>query len=194
MKTLIARICTPWLRKIYPHVLHVRQGVSWLLLAARIPLPASCVVMGEVEVHGTHAITVGEGCLFYPGGYFETREAGRLEIGAGVVCSRGVHLVAHSSVRIGAGSMLGEYVSIRDANHRRCEHLPLRDSGYDAKAITIGNEVWVGRGAIILPGVHIGDRATIAANAVVSHDVPAGAVVGGVPARLLRSSREETLP
>ena len=55
-----------------------------------------------------------------------------------------------------------------------------------AKPVTIGHDVWVGHGAVILPGVSVGNGAVIGANAVVSHDVPAYTIVAGVPARPLR--------
>ena len=64
---------------------------------------------------------------------------------------------------------------------------PVAHRGHEAQAINIGREVWVGRGAAILAGVTIGDRATVGANAVVTRDVAPGAVVGGVPARPLVS-------
>ena len=100
--------------------------------------------------------------------------------------SRGVNLVAMAGIFIGAGSMIGENTSIRDANHIREVGKPIRDAGHEARVINIGREVWVGRGAAILAGVTIGDKATVGANAVVTRNVPAGAVVGGVPARPLR--------
>ena len=68
----------------------------------------------------------------------------------------------------------------------RTEGASLRNGGHAARAIMIGKEVWIGRGVAVLAGVTIGDGATIAANAVVSRDVPAGEVVGGVPAVPLR--------
>ena len=145
---------------------------------------ASGVVLGAVELHGTRRITLGRRLHVYPGQYWETQGAGTLDIGDGVVLSRGVHLVAHAGVHIGAGSMIGEYASVRDANHRRGAG-PLRDSGHVAAPVHIGRGVWIGRGAVVLAGVRIGDGAVVAANAVVTHDVAAGAVVGGVPARPL---------
>ena len=147
------------------------------------PLPASAVIMGPIAVHGTGRIRCGEHLLIYPNQYMETSGHGEITIGNGVVLSSGVHLAAYSSIHIGAGSMIGEFTSIRDANHTREPGQTLRDSSHSAKPITIGREVWVGRGAAVLSGVTIGDGATIGANAVVTRDVPAGAVVAGVPAR-----------
>lgn len=146
------------------------------------PLPASAVIQGRIEVHGTRRIHVGEDVLFYPGIYLETQEAASIQIGNDVVLSRGVHIVAMAGVTIGPGSMIGEYTSIRDANHARSEAVSIRNAGHTAKPIAIGREVWIGRGATVLGGVSIGDGATVGANAVVTKDVPAGAIVAGVPA------------
>jgi len=64
----------------------------------------------------------------------------------------------------------------------------LRYSGQElGKPITIGSKVWVGGGAIILPGVTVGDRSIIAAGAVVTKDVPSGVIVAGNPARVVRN-------
>ena len=148
-------------------------------------LPISAVVLGRAWVYGTGDIRFGENALLYPDLHLETQNDATILIGPGVVLSRGVHLVAMAGITIGAGTMIGEYTSIRDANHLRDPAQPMRDGGHEARAITIGKEVWVGRGVAILAGVTIGDGATIGANAVVTRDVPAGAVVGGVPARPL---------
>lgn len=149
----------------------------------------SVVAEAPVEVHGTRRVRLGRNLYLYPGQYWETREGGVLEIGDGVVLSRGVHLVAYERVSIGAGTMIGEYAGVRDANHRRGAG-PLRHAGHDARAITIGRGVWIGRGATVLPGVRIGDGAVVGAGAVVTRDVAPGAVVGGAPARPLQSRRE----
>lgn len=150
----------------------------------------SIVVLGLPEIHGSARIRLGRQLFLYPGLYLETQGSGTISIGDGVVLSRGVHLVAFDGIEIGAGSMIGEYSSIRDANHRidtTGEVGTLRHSGHDSRAIHIGREVWIGRGATVLAGVRIGDGAVIGANAVVTHDIPARSVAAGVPARILRS-------
>jgi acetyltransferase-like isoleucine patch superfamily enzyme len=166
----------------------VRRVYSHASLAAHLktPLPSSVVVLGKATVYGTGLVHFGNDILLYPDLHLETQGNAYITIGDGVVISRGVNIVAMAGIFIGAGSMIGENTSIRDANHIREVGKPIRDAGHEARIVTIGREVWVGRGAAILAGVTIGDKATVGANAVVTRDVPAGAVVGGVPARPLR--------
>lgn len=161
-----------------------RRLKAFAALRARLayPLPASTVTLGRANVYGTGRIRCGEGLLIYPDQYMETHGEGEISLGNGVVLSTGVHLVAYAGIAIGEGTMIGEYTSIRDAKHTREDGQTLRASTHEAKRITIGREVWIGRGVVVLSGVTIGDRATVGANAVVTRDVPPGAMVAGVPA------------
>jgi acetyltransferase-like isoleucine patch superfamily enzyme len=158
-------------------------GHAHLASQMKTKLPASVIVVGRIDVIGTGEIEIGEGCFLFPDLYLETQGEARLVVGDRVVMSRGVHLAARAGITIGTGTMIGEYASVRDANHLRTADRPMRDSGFVARAIRIGNEVWIGRGVTILPGVTIGDGATVGANAVVTRDVAAGTVVAGVPAK-----------
>jgi acetyltransferase-like isoleucine patch superfamily enzyme len=165
----------------------LRRFWAFASLSARVTsLDASVVVHGMPELHGTGRIRFGRNLYLYRDLYLETREAGSIVIGDDVVLSRGVHIVAYGGIEIGRGSMIGEYASLRDANHRFGPGLAPRDSGHDVRPIRIGRNVWIGRGATILPGVTVGDGAVIGANAVVTRDVAAASVVGGVPARALQ--------
>jgi len=167
------------IRKLYSHASLGSQ------LATR--LPKSVVVLGQVFVDGTAAVEIGEDCYLYPDLHLETGDTATIRIGAGVVISRGTHLVAMSGITIGAGTMIGEYTSIRDANHQRSANATLRNAGHSAHPIVIGSEVWIGRGVTVLGGVTIGDGATVGANAVVTRDVLPNTTVAGVPAKPIQA-------
>lgn len=152
--------------------------------------PASLVIEGRAFVDGSRNIRFGENVLLYSGLHLETQGDARIDIGDDVVISRGVHIVAMAGVTVGAGSMIGEYASIRDANHQRSEKSTIRQSGHSARPILIGKEVWIGRGVTVLGGVTIGDGATVGANAVVTRDVAPGTTVVGLPAAPIRSRNE----
>jgi maltose O-acetyltransferase len=86
-------------------------------------------------------------------------------------------------------------VSIIGTNHLVDElAVPVRMAAWDRsrREVCIGNDVWIGAGATVLPGVRIGDGGVIGAGAVVTTDVPASAIVAGVPARVLRYRRGQS--
>ena len=88
-------------------------------------------------------------------------------------------------VEFGDYVMVGPRVQIVTPEHST-DHLRRRDVFTVSRKVVIGDDAWIGAGSIILPGVTIGERAIIAAGAVVNHDVPADSVYGGVPARRIR--------
>lgn len=92
-----------------------------------------------------------------------------------------------AKVHIGAGTLLGPGVHIYCAEHSKDPDE--RAAGLEvAKPVTIGENVWIGGGAIILPGVSVGANAIVGAGSVVTRDVPPGATVAGNPARAVTTS------
>jgi acetyltransferase-like isoleucine patch superfamily enzyme len=162
------------------------RAFARLRAAAGAGIPASTQLDGTVEIEGTRRVTLGEHCRIGPGVFLETQEQGAIRIGRHVRLNRGTVIVAWSGITIGDDCLIGEYVSLRDANHGSSPGTSMRLQPHDAKPIAIGDDVWIGRGAVVLPGVQIGSGAVIGANSVVTADVPAGAVAAGVPARVIR--------
>lgn len=166
---------------------YLRRIVTYGRASALIPgLPASVQFDGRVTVVGNGRIVIGEQSRIGDLAEFTTEHGGEIIIGKQVRINRGATLCAYTRIEIGDFSMMGEFVSVRDANHgiKRGEYM--RFQGHDTKPIKIGSDVWVGRGVCILPGVTIGDGALIGANSVVTKDVPDYAIAVGIPARAVR--------
>jgi maltose O-acetyltransferase len=105
-----------------------------------------------------------------------------ISLGAGVFLNFNCVILDVVAVAIGDGAQIGPGVQLLTADHPR--DAAERRSGLEfGRPITIGRNVWIGGGAIILPGVSIGDDAIIGAGSVVTRDVPAGATAFGNPAR-----------
>lgn len=187
-KATVVRLLVPvsglWRRLVIDKWLRV-WSLARLQDAIGDEIDPSNVVLGPVQVHGTGNVHFGRNAMIYPGVYLETQGEGRIEIGDDVVFSSGVHIVAFDRISIGRGAMVGEYSSLRDANHNP-DPVSVRYSGHTSAPIEVGENVWIGRGACVLKGVRLGPNSIVAANAVVTRDVDAGACVGGVPAQVLR--------
>lgn len=103
-------------------------------------------------------------------------------LGEGVYLNAGCTILDTARVSIGDSSMLGPGVQIYCAEHHK--DTAKRTAGLEiAKPVEIGENVWIGGGAVILPGVTVGDGAIVGAGSVVTRDVPPGATVVGNPAR-----------
>ena len=101
-------------------------------------------------------------------------------------------ICVNEKITIGKNVMIGDFASIRDDDHRfdRLD-IPMIEQGMATSPIIIEDDVWIGHGAIVLRGVKIGTGAIIAAGAVVTKDVPAFAIVGGVPAKIIKYRNEQ---
>ena len=155
---------------------------------------ARLLIYGGVPyIAGDLRIFVGDDCMI--AGKTTLAAASRfdaptLRLGNRTNIGYGVTISVAQSVTIGSFVRVANNVTIMDnpghpldAVARRSQ--PIKEE--QAKPVVIGDDVWIGTGAVILPGVHIGNGAIVGAHAVVTRDVPAGGIVGGNPAKLLRT-------
>lgn len=95
--------------------------------------------------------------------------------------------VINANTFIGDNVLMGPDIKIYTRNHRFDDlHTPIREQGEVQSEVHIGDDVWIGANALVMPGVRIGSHAIVAAGAVVTRDVPQWAIVGGNPARVIR--------
>ena len=100
----------------------------------------------------------------------------------------GIRCELTGPIKIGRDVMMGPEVVIYTSGHKfdRTD-IPMMDQGFtETEPVTIGNDVWIGRRVIIMPGVTIGDGCILGAGAVVTKDIPPYTVVGGVPAKVIK--------
>ena len=116
---------------------------------------------------------------------------GVISIGAKTVLGQECTISAYQRVEIGRECVIADRVMLIDFDHGAVEvERPVRLQGIYKRDVRVGHNVWIGYGACVLRGVTIGDNAIVGTNAVVTRDVPANAVVAGVPARVVRMREE----
>ena len=99
----------------------------------------------------------------------------------------GIHNTIIGPVTIGSHVNLAQSITVTALNHNFSDTTRrIDEQGISTNPVTIEDDVWIGANAVILPGVTIGQHAVVAAGAVVTADVPANTVVGGVPARIIK--------
>ena len=147
-------------------------------------------------------------CFICPGVQFEIGKHAKLHIGRWVWVGHGTKLRVHEGeVRIGAKTVMGQECTISAFQHvsigRECivadrvmlidfDHgiveveRPIRLQGIYKRDVRVGHNVWIGYGACILRGVVVGDNSVVGTSAVVTKEVPPNAIVGGIPARVIR--------
>jgi acetyltransferase-like isoleucine patch superfamily enzyme len=197
-------------------------GIGLRTFAYRLIMHLHGIVAVErgVRIRFASQIRLGRGVYLDEGVYLHACPNG-IDIGDNTLVMHGsiLHVynfrnLPHSGIKIGHGSLIGEYnvirgqggVTIGDRVYTSpftqlvaVDHLfpdpnrPFAEQGITAEGIVVEDDVWIGSGAIVTDGVHIGRGAVVAAGAVVTQDVPAHTLVGGVPARVIRDLQREPL-
>lgn len=115
---------------------------------------------------------------------FSTNFGKHTRIGKNVFVNHGCSFLDLGGITIEDDVLIGPQVKLVTENH---PVEPTNRKSLDLKAIHIQKNAWIGAGAIILPGVTVGENAIVAAGAVVTQDVPSNTIVGGVPARHIKN-------
>lgn len=158
-------------------------------MSRRIQFDLNCNYHTPEEIRELFGEIIGQKmdddfALFPP---FYTDFGRNTHIGKKVFINSCCHFQDQGGIFIGDGCLIGHCVVMATLNH---DPEPSRRQNLRHKPIRIGNGVWIGANATITAGVTIGDNAIIAAGAVVTKDVPANMVAGGVPAKIIKSIYE----
>jgi acetyltransferase-like isoleucine patch superfamily enzyme len=146
----------------------------------------------ELEIGKRGTIHFGRFCWIGDGTKIRCHE-GEVVIGAKTVFGQECTVSAYQHVRIGEQCVIADRAMFIDFDHGVVDvERPIRRQGIYKRDVDVGSNVWIGYGACILRGVKVGDNSIIGTNCVVTRDVPANAVVGGVPARILRMREAPT--
>lgn len=140
------------------------------------------VLVSPLMLQGAEAISIGDGTLIRDGAWLAA-EGDRAALTIGDDCYFGHRLHLHSidPVTIGSHCVVADNVMITSTDHGRDD----RHSVVARGPVVIGDHVFIGQNCVVLGGVRLGDGVTVGAGSVVTRDVPAGAVVAGVPARVI---------
>lgn len=182
------------IRRVIHRLAHytIWEHVAGLLFSRHLTRHGITMVSGgrpwpKVINHGGEIYT--ENCQFFSGVRLEAGPGAIIRIGNGTYLNRNSMVVANKLVDIGRNCKISWDVVIMDTDQHPIYGRPMED-----KDVIIEDNVWIGCRCIILKGVRIGRGAVIAAGSVVTKDVPAQTVVGGVPARILyEMNRIDTL-
>jgi acetyltransferase-like isoleucine patch superfamily enzyme len=164
----------------------------WLMLKlryrGRLQTDGLCFICPRVKLEIGREATLRIGRWAWLGHGCKIRvHEGEVQIGAKTVMGQECTISAYQHVSIGRECILADRVMLIDFDHGVTEvDRPIRLQGIYKRDVRVGNNVWIGYGACVLRGVSVGDNSVVGTNSVLPKDVPENAVVGGVPARLIR--------
>jgi acetyltransferase-like isoleucine patch superfamily enzyme len=163
---------------------------AWLKLRfrSRLKTEGVCFICPQVrlEIGRGATLRVGRWAWIGHGSKIRVHE-GEVSIGAKTVMGQDCTISAYQHVSIGRECIIADRVMLIDFDHGVTEvERPIRLQGIYKRDVHVGHNVWMGFGSCVLRGVTIGENSIVGTSAVCTKDVPANAVVGGVPARLIR--------
>ncbi|WP_315079978.1 DapH/DapD/GlmU-related protein [uncultured Clostridium sp.] len=150
-----------------------------------------CIFDGDGIVKIGDNVTLGyELSPHFYGFYILIQARGKnsiISIGNNTIFSNDITIIAQRQIKIGERCLIGDRLTMYDNDSHEIDPSTRTRSYGKAAPINIGNNVWIGSVVTILKGVNIGDNSVIAANSVVTNDVPANTIVAGNPATIVRA-------
>lgn len=144
----------------------------------------------EIEIARRAEVRFGRFVWIGDGSKIRCHE-GVVEVGPKTVIGQECTISAYQNVSIGRECIIADRSMMIDFDHNMADvERPIREQGIDKHDVHVGHNVWMGYGACILRGVTVGDNAVIGTSAVVTKDVPDNAIVGGIPAKVIRMRDE----
>ncbi len=177
------------------HMLDRRYALliaRWVLLKlryrSRLQTDGLCFICPKVQLEIGRGAKLRIGRWAWVGHGCKIRvHEGEVQIGAKTVMGQECTISAYQHVSIGRECILADRVMLIDFDHGVTEvERPIRLQGIYKRDVRVGHNVWIGYGACVLRGVEVGENSIVGTNSVLTKDVPANAVVGGVPARVIR--------
>jgi len=159
-----------------------------LRLRGRLKTEGICFICPKVKLEiGRHAtLEIGRWAWIGHGCKIRVHE-GEVSIGAKTVIGQECTISAFQHISIGRECIIADRVMLIDFDHGAAEvERPVRLQGIYKRDVSVGHNVWIGYGACILRGVEVGDNSIIGTNSVVTRSFPENAVLGGVPAQVIR--------
>lgn len=171
-----------FLKSIRNNIVITYEFLNGLLFSLpRYPL-LNCLKKGLLMLMGAQ---IGKRPVFYPGVWINTGK--NLVMGDDVDIAKNVLITTNGGVEIGDRTLVGYGTMIISSNHDIPPiGEPYPPSGTNYEKVTIGRDVWIGAGCIILPGVTIGEGATVSAGSIVTKDIPQNAIAMGIPAKVVK--------
>ena len=185
-----------WYRVALPAMSHILLSVSlWCRgVLSRVHWGAGTIIhlRARIEPRRHGAISIGERCTLHNDAALIAQK-GHIRLGHHVTVNPFCVLYGHGGLTIGNNVLIASHTVMIPANHQFDDlSIPIREQGESYLGITIEDDVWIASRATILDGVTIGKGAVVAAGAVVTKDVPPLAIVGGIPAKVLRYRGEKS--
>ena len=149
-------------------------------------------INGRVQLIGIgNNIKMGKDITLNGGAIFEMGELAKLSIGSNFTLAYGSLIACRASITIGDNVMIGEYSSIRDTSHvYSAIGVAYKLQADKSEPIIIGDNVWIGRGCIVLPGTVIQDDVIVAANSIIKGILEQGCIYGGAPIKFIKRITE----